>query len=76
MIYNSLRVGIKRGTNQIYDARGCCLILSTLGKEQEPLAGLVCPSSIRMCDFGLLCTKIAVQSVGLEGFVAEPEETL
>jgi hypothetical protein len=75
MIFNSLHVGITRGTNQIHDARGCCLILSTLGKKQKSLAGLVSPSSIRMCDFGLLCTKIAIQSVGLESVVAEPEET-
>lgn len=64
------------GTNQIQDAGRGRLVLGTLGEEQQTLARLVSPCGVGMCDLGFLCTKIGVEGVCLERFIAEPEETL
>lgn len=63
-------------THQVHNTGRGSFVLSTFGEEQKALAGLVSPCGIRMGNFGLLGTKIAVKAVCLECLVAEPEEPL
>lgn len=64
------------GTYQADDASGSSLVLSTLGEEEQTLAGLAGPGDDRVGDSGLLVATEDGQLLGLDSIVAEVEEAL
>lgn len=57
------------------DSRGA-LVLGALGQEQQTLTGLASPGSGSVGNSGLLVLAENVEVLGLDGIVAEVQETL
>ena len=66
----------RRRTYEVENASGGGLVLSTLGEEEQTLAGLAGPGDDRVGDSGLLVATEDGQLLGLDSIVAEVEEAL
>ena len=61
---------------QVEDDNRGALVLGALGQEQQTLTGLGSPGSGSVGNSGLLVLAEDVEVLGLDGIVAEVQETL